>query len=304
MHKTTTVFGASHSRFKLSFYGLSLSLALLSALAGCGGSDDNSDYSASLPSGQLVAASPDQLANSAAEGSTNSVIDPSAVSLASSPSPSPSPSLSSPVATAAPLPTAVKATPLRGSVIEIISTGANVTLDQFAGQVRQSMDVLEGEVGITLQWVALFHSSKGVRHAYVTVVDVGKGKASVATEDDDDSVSSEYDDDSVTSEYSTSATSSMDDTMTPEQVKEVACVGGSASNLDEYYKVMRDFDDATEALAVGMAIGTSREMVDTRLHQLLNEEMHLPEVVSAARANARFAVRDQRYVAKRECRQR
>lgn len=291
MHKTTTVFGASHSRFKLSFYGLSLSLALLSALAGCGGSDDNSDYSASLPSGQLVAASPDQLANSAAEGSTNSVIDPSAVSLASSSSPS----LSSPVATAAPLPTAVKATPLRGSVIEIISTGANITLDQFAGQVRQSMDVLEGEVGITLQWVALFHSSKGVRHAYVTVVDVGKGKASVVTEDDDDS---------VTSEYSTSATSSMDDTMTPEQVKEVACVGGSASNLDEYYKVMRDFDDATEALAVGMAIGTSREMVDTRLHQLLNEEMHLPEVVSAARANARFAVRDQRYVAKRECRQR
>lgn len=300
MHTTTTVLGASHSRFKLSFYGLSLSLALLSALAGCGGSDDNSDYSASLPSGQLVAASPDQLANSAAEGSTNSVIDPSAVSLASSSSPS----LSSPVATAAPLPTAVKATPLRGSVIEIISTGANITLDQFAGQVRQSMDVLEGEVGITLQWVALFHSSKGVRHAYVTVVDVGKGKASVATEDDDDSASSEYDDDSVTSEYSTSATSSSDDTMTPEQVKEVACAGGSASNLDEYYKFLRDFDDATEALAVGMAIGTSREMVDQRLDQLLNEEMHLPAAVSAARANARFAVRDQRYVAKRECRQR
>lgn len=297
MH-TTTVFCASHSRFKLSFYGLSLSLALLSGLAGCGGSDDNSDFSASRPSGQLVAASPDQLANSAAEGSTNSVIDPSAVSLASSSS------HSLPVATAAPLPTAVKAAPLRGSVIEIISTGANITLDQFAGQVRQSMDVLEGEVGITLQWVALFHSSKGVRHAYVTVVDVGRGRASVAGEDDDDSASSEYDDDSDTSEYSTSATSSSDDIVTPEQVKEVACAGGSASTLDEYYKFMRDFDDATEALAVGMAIGTSREMVDQRLNQLLNEEMHLPDAVSAARANARFAVRDQRYVAKRECRQR
>ncbi len=286
---TSNVFTASRR------YIVLLASVLLMALTGCGGGGDSTyDYSASDSPAHSSSRSVSDLAAILPAGLNTVTDDASTASTASTVSTKGTDNVlgASVVVPVAP--------PLAGSVIEITASRANLNLGLFSDEVRLALDNLATRSGTQLQWIARFPARKGVQHAYVTVVAVHSGAVVANAFSNSSSRASGKEDDQFAHTDGKSAKAFV---LSPEQLRELICVRGSANSQEQFYQAMQAYDDATEAMAVGLVVGTSRELVTTRLYQLQDDEVLLPIFESEARKEARSAIRQKRYESLSKCRQ-
>ncbi len=168
-----------------------------------------------------------------------------------------------------------------GSTFVIEPSRPGVSLDLFSAEVRVAVDKLDTDRAAPLQWMATFKNAPR-RHAVVIIIDVG-AKAQTASV-----VHSVLPSDSANQ-------------LSPTEHKRAACLGAQSYSTSAYYKAETAYSEATEAMAVGMAIGTPNDQVYARLDQLQAEEDQMAPDQRDLRYLARLAIRDQRYRALEAC---
>ena len=274
---------------------LLFALLLVSALTACGGLDGNgvdASNSSAPPALSLAAATPRSAAVSGAITSPAKAVgefsDASSQQLTEQTASAYASAVQASAAIAA-------AHALIGTVIEFAPSSPKLTLDQFSDEVRAAMNARESQTGLALQWSASFHRNKTSRRAYVTVVAAGLDQSPTVAAMNTSTIGVAY--------ATASSSFSTDSGLSAQQMKEAVCAGGSAATYEQYYAVTSAYSEATEAIAVGLSAGTSRDVVRERLIQLQEEEALMAADQSERRMAVRMATRDQREKALRQCRE-